>query len=215
MIFATMLSLQMTPAVKRKIIKADISVVSSKNLPPRMKEIGWKCHIGHDRRWVLRPVVVVAADSRGRIVAISQLSPAAAQSGLTREAVLGRQLWEFGTDLTKEMFSQCRLDARDIHYVAQTNAGAPEVWEAHMLHCAAPAEVVLIGTLISRPPEVTPNQASIIQGLADDLTPDQIALEQGVSSGTIHTQLGRLRLRFHVATNAGLVGIACRHGVAK
>lgn len=164
----------------------------------------------------MRPVVVVAADSRGRIVAISQLSPAAQQGGLTRQAVLGRPLWDFGNrDETRRHFSACRIDHQDIHYVAETNAGAPEIWDTHMLPCVAPAEVVLMGTLLSKSPDVTPNQAHIIQALCDDLTPDQIALEQGVSPGTIHTQLSRLRIRFHVATNAGLVGVACRHGVTK
>lgn len=62
-------------------------------------------------------------------------------------------------------------------------------------------------------PELPTRQQEALQLAADGLTKDQIADELGISEGTVHEYLKRLRRRLHARNTAHAVAIALRLGV--
>ncbi len=160
-----------------------------------------------------------AVDFRGNFLAISDVSRAAADSGLTSEQVVGSKLWDFNDPDTSETirrtFAKCLIEnERQRITLKSTINGQEEYWANDYLPCHG-AEILVHSREVLAPEviDVTDDDRRMLHLLSDDFTVKEIAAEFGVSTSSIGSRLQRLRDKCSVKTNHGLVAYCLKYGL--
>jgi len=155
----------------------------------------------------------------GSFIAVSSLSAAAVAAGFTEKDVLGAKAWSFHDSrqerAIRDAFSECLFDGGPVQYTVRSEIGGVcEHWHCTLRRVDQPVAVLCFATQVfpGEIPRLTPTESRILSLLADDMSPEQIADVLRQSRGTLSSRLHRLREKFGVHTNHGLVAQAARLG---
>jgi len=168
----------------------------------------------------MRQRICLALDHSGTIVYISDLSAAARRSGLTERNVVGVKFWDFTEPhqraLVRQRFSECVMDGGTVVYDGQsTIEGVEETWNVRLTRLDEPAAYLAVAVQVfpGELPHLSQADHRTLRMLADDFTIEEMAKSMRTSVGTVTNRLHRLREKFRVRTNHGLVAAAARLGV--
>lgn len=151
-----------------------------------------------------------------QFVSFSTPSRAARKAGLKNRDVIGKRIWDFAPpgerDRIEAAFARCLIHGEPQIYVTSSAlAGSVEHWETTLLP-ANGGHVVCLGREIlpTAAPGLEPDEKIIMSMICDDLSLEQVAKRLKCHANTLAAKLKRLRDRFGVHTNTGLVAYCVR-----
>lgn len=155
----------------------------------------------------------------GKFLLISDVSAAAEKAGITTESVIGSRLGDWGDRShqreARQNFVDALFEGRSEYQTRSNINGDEEHWRVRLFRIDGDAAVLSFSTQLfpGDCPRVTPHELQMLRLMADDHGTEEIAARMQQSHGAISGKLSRLRTKFRVHTNAGLIAKAARFGL--